>query len=141
MSDFEWNDEQLRAFFDEQLAAEEMSRIEEQLRRDESLRARLANLSRGRDNGNHSLGDIWRRNRLSCPNREQWGSYLLDVLDADERDYLEFHLQTIGCRYCLANLRDLEAAAGRDTERGQRRRRLFESSAGYLRGSRQPDEQ
>lgn len=141
MPDYEWTDEQLRAFFDEQLAAEEMSRIEDQLRRDESLRARLANLSRGRDHGNHSLGDIWRRNRLSCPSREQWGGYLLDTLDAGERAYLEFHLQTVGCRYCLANLRDLEAAAGRDAKHSERRKRLFESSAGYLRGTGKRDDQ
>ena len=61
-------------------------------------------LDRQVEPGEHSVGAIWRRQRLSCPPREQLGSYLLGVLDDDVQNYIQFHLQTIGCAFCLANL-------------------------------------
>jgi hypothetical protein len=85
------------------------------------------------DRGEHSVGAIWRRHRLSCPTREQLGSFLLGVLEPDHRDYIDFHLQTIGCAFCLANLADLKAqqkAASPQTH--QRRRRIYESSRLHL---------
>jgi hypothetical protein len=87
-----------------------------------------------RDAGVHALGAIWRYHRITCPDRQELGSYLLGVLDDDQADYLQFHLDTIGCRCCRANLMDLqsqeaELVEGADT----RRRRYFQSSAGYLR--------
>lgn len=134
-----WSDEQLRAFFDEQLPAEQMSQLEDELRQSETLRNRLAALARSRDDGVHSVGEIWRRHKLSCPKREQLGSYLLGALSPDEAGYVEFHLQTVGCRYCRANLGDLEEQAAAVQGTQQRRRRYFESSAGLLRS--QADEE
>ena len=83
----------------------------------------------------HSLGEIWRRHRLSCPSREQFGSYLLGVLADDAADYVKFHIETIECRYCAASLADLRAQqSAADAEQVQQRRhRYFQSSAGYLR--------
>jgi hypothetical protein len=61
------------------------------------------------------------------------GSYLLGVLDADQADYLRFHLETVGCRFCLANLEDLRRrqAESRDVET-VRRGKYYDSSARYL---------
>ena len=43
------------------------------------------------------------------------------------------HLDVVGCRYCQANLADLEnQQAEHDTASQTRRRRYFQSSAGYL---------
>jgi hypothetical protein len=87
-----------------------------------------------RDRGDHSIGAIWRGQRLSCPSREQLGSYLLQVLEEGLQDYIRFHLTTVGCPYCQANLSDLEALRQLDAPKANaRRRRFFESSAGYLR--------
>jgi hypothetical protein len=48
--------------------------------------------------------------------------------------YIEFHLATIGCRYCAANLDDLRESAQRESaETMQRRQRFFQSSAGQMR--------
>ena len=49
-----------------------------------------------RDRGDHSIGAVWRREHLSCPTREQLGSYLLEVLDEEIQDYVRFHLETVG---------------------------------------------
>lgn len=130
-------DDQLLAWLDELLPVAQMADVEKALRQSEALRRRVANLGRRRDLGAHSVGDIWRRMRLSCPGRGELGGYLLDTLDRPQAEYLEFHIQTVGCRYCAANLADLELerAAELQTETQSRRRKYFESSAGYLRRS------
>lgn len=125
---------ELEAFLDEALTAEEMSAIEQTLRSDKQLTVQLAAIVNRRGGGMHSIGDIWRRHRLSCPTREQLGSYLLGVLDGDVEEYVRFHLQTIGCRACQASLDDLKLQQADAAEvRETRRRRYFQSSAGLLR--------
>lgn len=124
----------LEAFLDEALPPEEMARIEDCLRRDAKLSQRLAEINARRDAGVHSLGEIWRRHRLSCPTRENWGSYLLGALPPEAADYMKFHVEVVGCRYCLANLADLESQQTEGPQLAQtRRQRYFQSSAGYLR--------
>jgi hypothetical protein len=90
-----------------------------------------------RDRGEHSLGAIWRRQRLSCPSREELGSYVLQALDRDLQDYIAFHLKVVGCPFCHANLTDLQTLQQEPAPKAQeRRRRFFESSAGYLHTAR-----
>lgn len=127
-----FSDHELAAYLDEMLSAERMTEVEKSLRKSESLRNRLSSISRHRDAGVHSVGEIWRRERLSCPTRQQLGSYLLGTLDPAASDYLEFHIRTVGCRVCAANLADLEQQAESAPETSARRRKFFQSSAGYL---------
>ena len=125
----------LDAYLDEALPPEEMARIEQALRKDPALGQQLAAINARRDAGVHSLGEIWRRHRLSCPPREQLGSFLLQALPDELADYITFHLEVIGCRYCRANLTDLERHEAEAPEVVQtRRQKYFQSSAGYLRG-------
>ena len=130
MSDF--SDAELVAFLDEALPPGRCSELEHLLRTDGDLRDRLVEV-RGRENaGLHSIGAIWRRARLSCPPREQLGQFVLGTLEAEAADYIKFHLEEIGCRYCQANLADLQAATQQSHQGEQRRRRYFQTSAGYL---------
>ncbi len=126
---------QLAGYLDDALGETETTHIEQALRQSEPLRQELRALIQERDRGEHSLGAVWRRQRLSCPSRDQLGSFLLKVLEPEQHDYIHFHLHTIGCSFCQANLADLEA---RQKEAGakikERRKRFFESSAGLLRG-------
>src|SRR6266571_2977692 len=120
--------EQLHAYLDDALSEAESAQIERALRESESLQKRLRALMQEQDRGEHSLGAIWRRQRLSCPTREQLGSYLLGALDPAHLDYIEFHLKRIGCSFCLANLADLEELQQEVPAHVQeRRRRFFES--------------
>ena len=71
---------------------------------------------------------------MSCPTRQDLANYLLEVLPPEHFDYLEFHVETVGCRFCIANLDDLrkrESEAATEVE--ERRRKYFQSSAGHLR--------
>jgi hypothetical protein len=133
---FNWTDEHVAGFLDEQLGPAEMSAFENQLRNCETLRNRVAAAIRRRTQGAHSLGEIWRGDRLSCPSREELGRHLLGVLEPDAADYIEFHLRTVGCRYCLANLDDLEESRTDAESAIPRRKRFFETSAGYLKSGK-----
>ena len=125
--------EDLEAYLDEALAAEEMSRIEDALRGDPHLLRELTQVQTQRDADQHSLGSIWRRERLTCPSRDRFGAYLLGTLAPEHADYIRFHLETVGCRYCQANLADLQQQQSQQSGEGQvRRKRYFQSSAGYL---------
>ena len=124
----------LESYLDEALPIEEMTRIEQALRKDRELARRLAELNAQRNAGVHSLGEIWRRHRLSCPSRQQLGSFLLDALPEDVARYVAFHLEVVGCRFCQANVADLESQQAESQEATQtRRRRYFQSSVGHLR--------
>jgi hypothetical protein len=124
----------LEAFLDESLPPERMSAIEDALRNDPSLQKQLTAINGRRDAGVHSLGDIWRRHRLSCPSREQLGSYLLGVLSPEETDYITFHIDTIECRYCAASVADLKSLqSSAESDVSRRRQKYFQSSVGHLR--------
>jgi anti-sigma factor RsiW len=128
-----FTDAELLAYLDESLAVERMTAIEQALRGSEALRQRAAAISRRRDHGTHSVGDSWRRWRLSCPTRHQLGSYLLGALAPSWAEYLDFHLQTVGCRFCAANVQDLRQSLAATPEVQRRRQKFFESSAGHVR--------
>ena len=129
----QFSDSDLEAYLDEALPPEAMASIEQALRADSHLVARLASVSTRRDTGIHTLGEIWRRHRISCPSREQLGSYALSAIGDDAAEYIRFHLEVIGCRYCGANLRDLENQQVEEAHASQhRRRKYFQSSAGHL---------
>jgi hypothetical protein len=123
----------LRAFVDDALTEPEMARVEQALRSSEPLRKQLQQVVQERERGDHSIGAIWRRARLTCPSREQLGSYVLQVLDPGLQDYIDFHIRTVACPFCQANLTDLETRQHEAASQVQeRRRRIFTSSAGML---------
>jgi hypothetical protein len=128
--------ELLHAYLDDGLPEAETARMEQLLRSSEAVRLQLKTALQERDRGDHTVGAIWRRERLSCPTREQLGSYLLDALDADLTDYIAFHLETVGCPFCKANQADLKAQQEEESaaKSHQRRRKIFKSSAGLLSG-------
>lgn len=79
------------------------------------------------------LIDIWRAERLSCPKRNTLGAYLLDTLDTPWQDYVKFHLDHLGCTYCLASLDDLRNETASANVSDSFRNRILESTVGFLR--------
>jgi hypothetical protein len=111
-----------------------MAQLETSLRSDRELSRRLAAINGRRDAGLHTVGEIWRRHRASCPPRDQLGSYLLGALNKDVVAYIDFHLKIVGCRFCLAGVEDLQRRHQETRDSVARRQRKYlDSSAGYLR--------
>ena len=100
----------LRDYLNDALPDAELAAVEKALRESAALRATYKEVVEQEDRGEHTVGAIWRRERVSCPARDQLGGYLLGAGDAELLDYIEFHLKTIGCPYCQANLDDLRKA-------------------------------
>ncbi len=129
----ELSDVELAGYLDELLPNDRAAVVENALRESAALRQRVAGLIRERDQGGHTVGEIWRRHRLSCPTRSELGAFLMGVMEAGRAEYVRFHIHEIGCRFCEANLIDLETASKQvDHDAEPRRQRFFESSAGRL---------
>ncbi|MHC4539526.1 MAG: RNA polymerase sigma factor, partial [Planctomycetota bacterium] len=77
------------------------------------------------------LTDIWELGRFSCPKRSTIGAYLLGTLDSKWHRYVDFHVNTLGCRFCRANLDDLQTQNAEDRST-RLRTRIMESTAGFL---------
>lgn len=78
------------------------------------------------------LTRLWEEHRPSCPKRSTLGKMLLGVLPPDWLTYINFHVSTLGCKACQANLQDLK------TETQQRparplQDRIMQSSIGFFR--------
>ncbi len=125
--------DRLRAYLDDRLPEGEMATIEKELRVNAELRELLVVVRNERESSHHSLGAVWQRERLTCPTRETLNGYLRDLLEDDHKTYIHFHLFTIGCPFCVANLEDLQELHAEPTQRDSRRERIFETSVGILR--------
>jgi hypothetical protein len=123
---------QLDAYLDDALEDSEMARVERNLRDSAELRQELRLVREERDRGEHSLGGIWRRERLSCLSREDLNGYLHGVLEVGLHAYVEFHLKTIVCSTCLANYDDLLEKQAQSEPPRRRRKKIVDSSAGLL---------
>jgi hypothetical protein len=126
----------LRDYLTDALSSEESARVEKALRDSAELRGRLEEVRHNRsDDQLHTLGAIWLRSRLTCPSRQQLGSFLLDVLDPELASYLTFHLEVVECPFCRANLADLQAQS-QTTTAGHasrtRQHRILQSSQHLL---------
>lgn len=102
----------LRDYLNDALPDREMAAIERALRDKPELRAVVREVLDEVDRGEHTLGAIWRRERVSCPTRDQLGGFLLGAGDPDLLEYVQFHLGVIGCPFCQANLDDLKKLGG-----------------------------
>jgi hypothetical protein len=132
------DDATLRDYLVDLLSPGESARVEKALRDSAELRARLEEVRQNRADAQlHTLGAIWRRGRLTCPDRQQLGSLLLDALEPELASYLRFHLEVIECAFCLANLADLKAQAEASGQARTRQHRFLQSSQHLLK-KRQP---
>ena len=129
------DDESLRSFLADALPAEELTRVEKALRDSAELRERLDQIKQNRADPNlHTLGAVWRRNRLTCPSRQQLGSYVLDVLDPDLANYLKFHIEVVECPFCEANLVDIRERETKPSSSSVRRHTVILKSIQDLMG-------
>jgi hypothetical protein len=134
----DFGEAELEAYLDESLDAGRASEIENALRTDKKLIARLARINSRRDAGIHTLGEIWRQNQIGVPTREEVMAYLAGELPEAYADYIHFRLEVLRCRYTNALVGDIERQqeTGEHQARQSRRQRYLESSAGLVRRKR-----
>ncbi|HWP41336.1 MAG TPA: sigma-70 family RNA polymerase sigma factor [Tepidisphaeraceae bacterium] len=97
-------------------------------------------LGQGRQPGDASLPEptdsmlteVWEENRFTCPKRSTIGRFLLGTLEDPWNDYVNFHVNRLNCRFCRANIDDLQSKTA-DRELIQHRQRIFESTIGFFR--------
>ena len=77
------------------------------------------------------LTEVWEDHRPSCPKRSTIGGFHLGTLEPAWQDYADFHLNTLGCRFCLANLDDLKESEDR-AHLDRLRQRVLQSTVGFL---------
>lgn len=124
-----FTDEELLAYMDERLPTVRAAELERQLRNSDGLRDRLTTLLQSVEQGDLTLGAMWRRGRWSCPPRAVWAGYAAGRLGDGLSQYLKFHLE-VGCRICEASVLDLSQNNHPDAE--DRVQKIFQSSAGRL---------
>ena len=76
------------------------------------------------------LTRAWEARRPTCPKRSTLGRYLLGTLEPEWRQYVDFHARELGCRFCQANLDDLQRQEAREPR--VLRERIFQSTVGFL---------
>ena len=129
--------ETMLAFIQEALPEAALAAVEKATRDSPVALALHRELLSQNDAGEHSVGGVWRRERLSCPAREQLGKYLLQAGDVELFHYIDFHLTVVGCELCSANLDDLrQQQKEKDKTASRRRKQIFASSAGLIPGPR-----
>jgi len=77
------------------------------------------------------LTEVWESLRLSCPKRSTIGAFLLGTLEEQWGDYVDFHVNRLGCHFCQANLEDLKRQTA-DSGNPGFRARIMESTVGFL---------
>ena len=80
------------------------------------------------------LTEIWGSQRLSCPKRSTIGAFLLEKLEPEWFDYIDFHLTTLGCHFCRANLKDLKRQRTTDEEQLYKKQ-ILSSTIGFFTAS------
>ncbi len=124
----------LEAYLDEALPPDEMAAVEDTLRSDPEFAQKLVAIHGRRDAGVHTLGEIWRRHRLTCPSREQLTLYLDKQIPDDESIYITCHLDEVQCRLCNASFEDIKIQRqDADDQTASRHQRFVDRSSTYLR--------
>jgi RNA polymerase sigma factor (sigma-70 family) len=78
------------------------------------------------------LTRMWEQHRPSCPKRSTVGKFVLGTLDDAWRDYVAYHVETLGCRFCQANLADFQDQTA-DEPTTSFCHRIMQSSVGFFR--------
>lgn len=79
-----------------------------------------------------SLEALWEDNLFTCLKRSTLGAFEYDLLDPDLASYVAFHLTTLGCPYCHANMEDMKTQSEGLPEL---REKIFTTSTPFLRKS------
>lgn len=129
----EFSDADLESYLDETLHPDLAAELEQSLKEDDEMLDRLSHINGRRDAGIHTLGEIWRRNQVAVPTREQISEYVNGTASNEFAEYIDFRINILKCRYTIAHTNDLESEVKESEQTDSRRKKYFDSSAGLLR--------
>ena len=85
-----------------------------------------------------TMGTVWREARVSCPHNDVLRAFYEKGLNAEQQDYVQFHVMDAACPYCQATLEELgqrqESAAAAPLD--DLKERLLSSTMNVLREKR-----
>lgn len=96
----------------------------------QQLRKSIGNVNSTTDSIDPILTQVWETQRPTCPKRMTLGAYVLGTLDKPWHEYIDFHLNRLGCAFCQASADDLQKQQQVDAT--SLRRRILQSSIGFL---------
>ncbi len=129
----EFTDAQLEAYLDESLDPQTAADLEQACRADSELLSRLSSINRRRDEGVHTLGEIWRRHQIGVPSAEEVSDFLAGKLAQDQSTYIRFRLDVLKCRFTSALVEAAEQQMADSGEQSKtRRKKYFQNSAELL---------
>ena len=96
----------------------------------QQLRKSIGNVNSTVDSIDPILTEVWETQRPTCPKRMTLGAYVLGTLDKPWHEYIDFHLNRLGCAFCQASADDLQKQQQVDAT--SLRRRILQSSIGFL---------
>jgi RNA polymerase sigma factor (sigma-70 family) len=82
------------------------------------------------ENTDSLLTSAWEVVRPTCPKRSTIGKYVLGTLEDPWQEFLDYHLNRLGCRLCQANYEDLKTA-NIDPPPRQLLDRILQSTLGF----------
>ena len=62
------------------------------------------------------LSDIWEEHRFTCPKYSTLKRFTKEDVAPEWFEYIDFHLTTLGCHFCRAGFKDLQAKQANDQE-------------------------
>jgi RNA polymerase sigma factor (sigma-70 family) len=74
---------------------------------------------------------IWEDRRPTCPKRSTIGRFELKTLDSPWKEYVDFHLNRLGCHFCQANLEDLRKQS--EAPPPDMQQKIMQSTIGFFR--------
>ncbi|HTL29540.1 MAG TPA: sigma-70 family RNA polymerase sigma factor [Tepidisphaeraceae bacterium] len=77
------------------------------------------------------ISAIWEDRRPTCPKRSTIGRFQLSTLESPWREYVDFHLNRLGCHFCQANLEDLRKQS--ESPAPDMQQRIMQSTIGFFR--------
>lgn len=77
------------------------------------------------------ISAVWEDRRPTCPKRSTIGRFELKTLDSPWREYVDFHLNRLGCHFCQANLEDLRKQS--EAPLPDMQQKIMQSTIGFFR--------
>ena len=108
--------EYIHAYIDGALSPEEADAFTSMAYGDSELRGKIRTVQTEFDYHNHTVGSLWRRNQLTCPSDQEIVDYQrgeLAIINPKIVDYVQFHLNSIRCIYCISTAAEWKQSAAK----------------------------